>query len=180
MVRRALSLVIMIDADVRVVFRKYDGSLHWHNTMKRLGEDRHGVWLGAPAGTIARKGEHGPPVTSEHAQVGLIQPDAWWTAGFNAAPRSTEIYVDVTTPPVWTSPNEVTMVDLDLDVLRFREDRSVLIVDQDEFAEHQIRYAYPPDIVAAAEKAAAWLHGVLGDGTEPFATEYRTWLAMVS
>jgi protein associated with RNAse G/E len=56
----------------------------------------------------------------------------------------------------------------------------VLIVDQDEFAEHQIRYAYPPDIIAAAEKSADWLHAALGDGTEPFATEYRTWLAMVS
>ena len=93
---------------------------------------------------------------------------------------ATEIYVDVTTPAVWTSPNEVTMVDLDLDVLRFRPDRSVLIVDQDEFAEHQIRYGYPPDVIAAAEKAADWLHGVLGDGTEPFATDYRGWLAMVS
>jgi uncharacterized protein len=170
----------MIDADVRLAFRKYDGSLHWHNTMTRLGEDRHGIWLGGPRGLISRKGEHGPPVMAEHAQVVLIQPDAWWTAAFNAAPFSTEIYVDVTTPPVWTSPSEVTMVDLDLDVLRFRADRSVLIVDQDEFAEHQIRYGYPPDIIAAAEKSADWLHGVLGDGTEPFATDYRTWLAMVS
>jgi len=85
-----------------------------------------------------------------------------------------------TRTPLDDQPGVEQEVDLDLDVLRFREDRSVLIVDQDEFAEHQIRYAYPPDIVAAAEKAAAWLHGVLGDGTEPFATEYRTWLAMVS
>jgi hypothetical protein len=170
----------MIDADVRVVFRKYDGSLHWHNTMRRLGEDHHGIWLGGPKGLISRKGEHGPPVVFEHAHVFLTQADAWWTAAFNAAPHSTEIYVDVTTPVVWTSPSEVTMVDLDLDVLRFRADRSVLVVDQDEFAEHQIRYAYPPDIIAAAEKSADWLHAALGDGTEPFATEYRTWLAMVS
>ena len=136
-------LPIVIDAAVRVVYRKYDGSLHWHQTMNRLGEDTHGVWLGAPAGVIARKGEHGPPVVSEHAHVMLFAPDAWWTASFNAAPHVTEIYVDVTTPPVWTDPGEVTMVDLDLDVLRRRADHSVVIVDQDEFAEHQIRYAYP-------------------------------------
>jgi protein associated with RNAse G/E len=168
------------DADIRVVYTKYDGSLHWHQRMRRLGEDRHGIWLGAPPGTVARKGEDGPPVIFDYAHVGLLPRDGWWTASFNDPPRRTEIYVDVTTPPVWTSPNEVTMVDLDLDVLRFRPDQSVLIVDQDEFAEHQVRYAYPPDVIAAAEKAAAWLHGVLGDGTEPFATEYRTWLAMVS
>jgi hypothetical protein len=45
--RTTVWLLIMIDADVRVVFRRYDGSLHWHNTMKRLGEDSHGIWLGA-------------------------------------------------------------------------------------------------------------------------------------
>jgi protein associated with RNAse G/E len=173
-------LPIVIDAAVRVVYRKYDGSLHWHQTMNRLGEDTHGVWLGASAGVIARKGEHGPPVVSEVAHVMLFAPDAWWTASFNAAPHVTEIYVDVTTPPVWTDPAEVTMVDMDLDVLRRRADRSVIIVDQDEFAEHQVRYAYPADVIAAAEKAADWLHAVIGDGAEPFANDYRAWLAMVS
>jgi hypothetical protein len=28
--------------DIQVVFRKYDGSLHWHLSMRRLGADRHG------------------------------------------------------------------------------------------------------------------------------------------
>jgi uncharacterized protein len=170
----------MIDADVRVVFRKYDGSLHWHQTMTRLGEDSHGVWLGAPAGLIARKGEHGPPVVAEHSQIMLFRPDAWWTAAFNGPPGHNDLYVDITTPPVWTHPGEVTMVDLDLDVLRMRADGSVIIVDQDEFAEHQVRYAYPPDVIAAAQTAADWLHAVIGDGAEPFASDYRKWLAMVS
>jgi hypothetical protein len=43
------------------VFRTYDGSLHWHFRMHVLGEDEYGVWIGAPAGGVARKGD-GPPV----------------------------------------------------------------------------------------------------------------------
>lgn len=29
------------------MYTKYDGRLHWHQTMLYLGEDEHGVWLGA-------------------------------------------------------------------------------------------------------------------------------------
>lgn len=36
------------------------------------------------------------------------------------------------------------MVDLDLDVVR-RFDGSAEILDEDEFAEHQVRYGYPPE-----------------------------------
>ena len=42
---------------VRVVYRKFDGSLHWNQPAWRLGEDEHGVWVGAPAGTPVRLGE---------------------------------------------------------------------------------------------------------------------------
>ena len=31
--------------DVRVVYRKHDGSLHWHLMTRWLGEDEHGVAL---------------------------------------------------------------------------------------------------------------------------------------
>jgi uncharacterized protein len=166
------------DADVRVVYRKYDGSLHWHQSTRRLGEDEHGIWLGWPVGTVARKGD-GPPVVWDSPGVMLIPRDAWWTAAFNGAPHVTEVYADITTVPTWPDPGEVTMVDLDLDVIRRRADRSVAIVDQDEFAENQVRYAYPPDVISEAEKAAAWLHLVIGNGGEPFAGTYRGWLDQV-
>jgi protein associated with RNAse G/E len=51
--------------------------------------------------------------------------------------------------------------------------------DEDEFAEHRARFGYPDDLVEAAEAAAKLLMHALGDGTEPFATSYRKWLALV-
>jgi hypothetical protein len=33
--------------EIRVVYTKFDGSLHWHQVMHYLGEDEHGIWLGA-------------------------------------------------------------------------------------------------------------------------------------
>jgi protein associated with RNAse G/E len=163
--------------EVRVVYRKYDGALHWHETMRRLGEDEHGVWLGAAPGTIARRGDE-YSIVMEYAHVHVFPRDAWWTAVFHAAPYRLEIYCDVTTPPRWPHPGEVTMVDLDLDVCRMRRRwrAKVQVLDEDEFAEHRARYRYPPEVVVRALDATRWLRRALADGTQPFAGEYRTWL----
>jgi len=167
-----------VSDSVRVVYRKYDGSLHWHLTMRRLGEDEHGVWLGLPTGGEMRKGD-GPAVPIPQAHVLLIPPSAWWTASFNAPPCWTEIYCDFTTPPEWLSPDEVTAIDLDLDVIRRFKARKSQLLDADEFADHRVRFGYPDDVVEQARRSAKRLRrAVLAD--EPFTTVYRRWLAHVT
>lgn len=164
--------------EIRVIYHKYDGSLHWHMKMEWLGEDEHGVWTGTTRPTTMRKGD-GPLVVLDHASLMLFPRGAWWTAAFNDAPAPTEIYCDITTPARWSGSSEVTMVDLDLDVLRAR-DGSVHLVDEDEFAEHQVKYAYPADVAAQARQSAAWLKAAITDGAEPFASTYHHYLAMVA
>ncbi len=163
---------------VAVIYRKYDGSLHWHLEARWLGEDEHGIWVGTSRPTAMRKGD-GPLVELDHASVMLFPRDAWWTGAFNAEPARTEIYCDITSPPRWPSTGEVTMVDLDLDVLRMR-DGQVVLDDADEFAEHQRLYSYPAHVIDEAERAASWLTEALSDGREPFAAVYRTYLALIA
>jgi protein associated with RNAse G/E len=160
---------------VRVVFTKFDGSLHWHAWLERLGEDEHGVWLGAPVGTAWQKGDE-TPVVFAHAHVSLFPRDAWWVANFNAAPADLEVYCDITDVPVWSAPDVVTMVDLDLDVIRIRGTSEIRVIDEDEFAEHQVRYDYPRPVVDRARAAADWLAGAVAT-REPFRTAYRGWLS---
>ncbi|MBB5872740.1 protein associated with RNAse G/E [Allocatelliglobosispora scoriae] len=166
--------------DTRVVYTKFDGSLHWHHVIQRLGEDRHGVWLGAPPGVRMQKGTAGREHVTEHPHVMLFRPGVWWTAAFNGPPHETEIYCDITSPVRWLHPGQVTMVDLDLDVSRERAGGRVVLWDEDEFDEHRLRWAYPSEVVDAARASAAWLMTALADGTEPFASDYRAWLELVS
>jgi hypothetical protein len=156
-------------SQVRVVYRKYDGSLHWHMTADRLGSDEYGTWLGAPAGTEAQRGSEAP-VTIGQSFVRLIPHSGAWTMNCNAAPAWTEIYIDVTTAPRWVAADHVEMIDLDLDVVRFR-DGSAEILDIDEFAEHQIRYWYPPDVIQGAEQTAARMLEAVTSHAEPFESE---------
>jgi protein associated with RNAse G/E len=164
-------------SQVRVVYRKYDGSLHWNHTGIRLGEDEFGRWVATPGGTPIRRGD-APPTPAQWPNVLLFPRDGWWTGCFNAAPHRTEVYCDITTVPQWTEA-EVSMVDLDLDVRR-RRAGEVELLDADEFAAHRVRFGYPFEVVARAQATAEWLTGAVRGRAEPFGTAYQAWLDQVT
>jgi len=64
---------------------------------------------------------------------------------------------------------------LDLDVVRIRATGEVRVLDEDEFALHQVTYSYPAEVIGAARASADWLAAALAD-REPFTSAYRRWL----
>jgi protein associated with RNAse G/E len=67
-------------------------------------------------------------------------------------------------------------VDLDLDVVR-AWDGTLLVDDEDEFAEHQVRYGYPAEVVVAARKSCDALVAAIARAEEPWATIGHAWCA---
>ena len=162
-----------------VQYRKWDGALHWRHDMVRLGTDEYGIWLGAGVGATVQRGTE-PVRQMAWAFVQLICADAPWTAIFNApAPDSDAVYVDLSTPARWVEDDVVELIDLDLDVVR-RRDGSIALLDEDEWVEHRVRYAYPTEVVDRTEAAADELLGLLRSRTEPFGTAAERWLSLVS
>ncbi|WP_240644019.1 GNAT family N-acetyltransferase [Antribacter gilvus] len=167
---------------VHVRYTKWDGSPHWESDAVYLGRDEHGVWLGQPAGT--RSSRPGAAFTGVWDSVAVF-PEAGWTATFNAwHPTGTRIYVDLTGTPRWSATgsgpegtaHEVTMPDLDLDVIA-KTTLPAFIDDEDEFAEHQVRYGYPPEVVAQVRHDADTLLEQVRDGRAPFdGATARRWL----
>jgi len=161
---------------VRVRFRKWGGGAHWSADVLWLGEDEHGWWAGWPPGT--RWTRPGMEFTSHGRQVGLFPRDRGFAATFyEPVPEYRyRLYVDVATTPTLTvsgvaagerAAGELTAVDLDLDVIE-RFDGGVFVDDEDEFAEHQVAYGYPSDVVAAAEAERDRLLREVGDGAAHF------------
>src|SRR5262249_43096873 len=130
-------------------------------------------WLGGAANTVAYSGPRGSGVF-EHAFVQLFPRDAWWVSIWNAG-GGAELYVDVTTPPEWVSDDHVRMVDLDLDVIRLRDDGRVVLDDEDEFAQHQVELGYPDDVIAQARASAEFLMDAVRSGREPFGRASDEW-----
>ena len=161
---------------VRVVYRKYNGRAHRDYPARRLAEDDLGTWVGVPAGTASVY--HGRPSVERIPFVLLVPHSAWWTGMFNPPPRTSEVYCDIASPAHWDG-DTVHLIDLDLDVVRRRATGAVELRDDDEFAAHRVQFGYPDHLVSQAEAAARWLLDALGDGTEPFASAYRKWLALV-
>jgi predicted RNA-binding protein associated with RNAse of E/G family len=157
---------------VHVDYRKWPDRKHWHYTMERLGQDEHGLWLWAPPGTRLQRGDE-PPKPSKRLHVKLVPPDAWWCPIWNEADER-EIYVDIITPAKWNGPT-VTMIDLDLDVVRYRDGRTE-VYDEDEFLDHQVRYGYPADLIAKATAVTAEIEAALAGRTEPFDKVGEAWL----
>lgn len=161
---------------VRMVFTKWGGRPHWEYDARLLGEDGHGVWLGLPRGsTVARPGAR---ITTSEDQVVLV-PSAHFVATFYAPGGAPcDVYVDISTVAEH-QPGLVSAVDLDLDVLRARTGR-VWVDDEDEFADHRVRYAYPEEVVRAATASCVTVRTAVEHAEAPFdrATPAH-WLGML-
>ena len=170
--------------DVRLRFTKWGERPHWETTLTHLGEDAHGVWLGGPAGvTFSRPGVS---FETTGASVTLVPKDRPWVATFYGGKdfghlHDTLVYVDMTTPAVWSRDgSDVTMVDLDLDVIQ-RHDGSVFVDDEDEFAARQVEMGYPADVIAMAERSRDEVVAAIRGGVAPFdATTHAPWIAKLA
>ena len=168
-------------AAVRVVMTKWGDRPHWEFDAVHLGSDRHGDWLGIPAGTTMSR--PGATYVAPTDQVGLVPapgPDETrgWLATFHAVGGPVRVYVDVTTPPLWDG-SVLRAVDLDLDVLRGNSGR-VWVDDEDEFAEHRVRFGYPERVVEQALVSCRRVEAAVRAGEAPFDGSHREWLAQVA
>src|ERR1700754_4837812 len=154
---------------VTTLFRKYDGQPHRLVEAIRLGEDEHGLWVGSLPGTKGQRAD-GSWTPIDHHRVRLFPRGQWWSALFNDDPHATAIYCDITMPAEF-GVDTVTTVDLDLDI-RLMRDGTIRVMDEDEFQLHQIKYNYPPQVVATAQSVCAHLAQTIATA-EPFTTAYK-------
>lgn len=158
---------------------KWGGRPHWEYDARWLGEDEHGEWLGIPAGTLMTR--PGASYVAPTDQIGLVPaadgPDRGWLAWFHADSSHVVVYVDITSVPSWDG-SVLRAVDLDLDVIRMSAGE-VKIDDEDEFAEHQVEFGYPAEVIAAAQASCEYVHGAVLARTAPFDGSDVAWLARV-
>jgi uncharacterized protein len=158
---------------VAVRYTKWGGIDHWHYDLEPLGQDEFGWWFFGRRGLTQQRGAE-PPVQWPRDFVLLVPAEGCWTACFNAE-YTVEIYVDVTTRPVLDG-DTITAVDLDLDVVRYLDGR-VAVLDEDEFAEHQVRLGYPAEVISQARQTCDWLVEAVSSRAEPFGRAGPRWLA---
>jgi hypothetical protein len=178
---------------IRVEMTKWGDRPHWEFDGIHLGSDEHGEWLGFPEGTINTR--PGLELVSQAACVTLATPDGWYAATFHAPGIWCDLYVDIATPGRWDG-TVLRAVDLDLDVIRMRDPLpasvyaeaekagrvagEVFVDDEDEFAEHQVAYGYPADVVAQAQASCDAVLADVRAGRTPYDGTAQRWLDLLA
>jgi len=157
----------------RVATTKFGGSLHYRFAAQAVERRAERLVLYSPAGT---------PCDSYRGRLAFPLHELWvhwrnrdwnlivqWTADW----RPHCEYVNIGLPSTWDD-GTLRFVDLDLDVLR-HPDGTVTLDDADEFAENQLRYGYPSDVIARAEAAAAAVLTLAREGAPPLDGSLYAW-----
>ncbi|MDQ3707920.1 MAG: DUF402 domain-containing protein [Actinomycetota bacterium] len=156
-----------------VATTKFGGSLHYRFAAQAVERSADRLVLFSPAGT---------PCDSYRGRLAFPLHELWvnwrnrdwnlivqWTADW----RPHCEYVNIGLPSTWDD-GTLRFVDLDLDVLR-HPDGGVALDDAAEFAENQLRYAYPPHVIARAEAAAATVLALARAGSSPLDGRLYAW-----
>lgn len=156
---------------------KWPDQPHYRFAGTYLGSDAHGDWIGLPTGT--RFTRPGRDVTIPNDHVTLVPADdldeRGWLAAFHGPGGDFRLYVDIATPAVWNG-TVLCSVDLDLDVVQAVDGR-VWIDDEDEFADHRVRFEYPSEVAAGALASCTAIERAVRDGVPPFDGQaHLTWL----
>jgi protein associated with RNAse G/E len=163
----------IMDDDRIIAARKYDGGIHLEWRARLLLADDDLILAYAPPGTTLVHHTRGLRLVQPHACVSIFPRARWWNAMLDFAPDGAPlgVYCNVALPPV-LGPGYFDWVDLDLDVVR-TGDGPATLVDEDEFAAHAVRYAYPAALVAGARAAADELLALAARGVAPFVAQDR-------
>ena len=102
-----------------------------------------------------------------------------WSAYFVPAlprrRRPKQLYVDITTPATRRG-NLIEFIDLDLDLdVEQLDDGQVRVLDQDEFTTHSRTWAYPHELVHAAEATCQTIVGAVNSGEPLFDGSEMPW-----
>ena len=165
---------------VRLELTKWGDRPHWEFDGVYLGSDEFGEWIGFPAGCVMTR--PGMTYVAPNHQVGLVPAAGLavgrsWLGTFHGPGGVVATYVDMTTAAEWDG-NRVRAVDLDLDVIKTLEGE-VVVDDEDEFAEHQVEFGYPREIVDLALATRDAVLTSMRVAAPPFDDSYLPWLAVL-
>ncbi len=124
---------------------------------------------------MARRGAEAP-LGIPYGFVMLVPEREPWLVEFYWDHPEHPVYVNIGTVPVRYG-DRVIQIDLDLDVVR-RPDGTVVVLDEDEFAEHRAQYKYPQNLAAGARAATHRALALLTGRLEPFGIAAKPWLRM--
>ena len=156
-----------------VVSTKYDGSLHYRYALAVVsqGDGELRAWGAAGFPMESYRGSY---LATRHAlHIHWTDRDYNLLVMWHPDWAPHEHYVNVALPSSWDD-GTLRFVDLDLDLI-WRAGGPVVLDDEDEFDEHRLRFAYPPELVERAWAAVAEVRDLMERRVPPFDGALYDW-----
>lgn len=153
---------------------KYDGSLHYRYAASQVRAEQNLLMIYVPPG-VAVDCYRGQMATRYHS-LELYWSDLYYnlTVIWEADWRPKMHYVNIATPSTWHD-GTLRFVDLDLDVIWRPDDGLAVLDDEDEFAQHQVRYGYPADLIARVWQSSDEVRDLIARRVYPFDGSLHGW-----
>jgi protein associated with RNAse G/E len=158
---------------VPVAATKYDGSMHYRYDCMVVADEGDQLLAFVPAGTLLHS-YRGRRRTARHF-LRVHDTEHHWNLEVMWEPdwRPNKHSVNIARPSSWDA-GTLRFVDLDLDISWWADGR-VLLLDEDEFAEHRVRFGYPPVVVQRAWEAVDEVRSLISTRTPPFDGALYAW-----
>lgn len=153
---------------------KYDGSLHYRYGATLVREQPNLLMVYVSPGTPIES-YRGATIATHHS-LQLYWSDRQYNlhVSWYADWRPRLHYINVASPAAW--PNDsIHFIDLDLDVIWRSETGEVILDDEDEFALHQVRFGYPPDLIERCQRSSAEVIELIARRVYPFDGSLYAW-----
>lgn len=146
---------------------KYDGTVHRSWRARVLQQDAELLVLDGKFEAEVRHALLGTIVRGTMS-IEYYWLDRWYNVFRFLEPDGSlrNYYCNINIPPVFDG-RALSFIDLDIDVM-VAPDLSYQIIDEDEFKENALRYAYPEDVQAGAHKALDELVHLIESRQFPF------------
>lgn len=160
---------------MRVHSTKYDGSLHYRFPVEVVQLGPTEARLFTPIGTACES--YRGAVEIDHPILMVYWADRPWNLHLSWFPdgRLRHWYVNVASPATWDD-GVLRFVDLDVDVIR-RANGEIVVLDEDELAEHRVRFGYPDELVDRIHRTVDDVRAAMTARIWPFDDALVGWLA---
>lgn len=153
---------------------KYDGGLHYRYAASQVRAEQNLLMVYLPPGVPVDcyRGH----MTTRYHSLELYWSDLYYnlTVIWEADWRPKMHYVNIATPSTWHD-GTLRFVDLDLDVIWRPDDGLAVLDDEDEFAQHQVRYGYPADLIARVWQSSDEVRDLIARRVYPFDGSLHGW-----
>jgi len=167
----------MNNQPIKIQSMKYGNHLHYEWETTLLEKTDSYIFVLGHKGRKLNHYTKGQVFTVDNWTIEFFPLDAWFTVSADVIDGELkQYYCNICEPPQFAG-DLVTFVDLDIDLV-YRNGQW-MVVDEEEFADHALKFSYPPELIKRVRMEQQGLEQRIKQGRFPFDGAIERWMEWI-